>query len=312
MAEILVADIGGTTSRFAFVKPGQVPSGIVTAANDQFADAEAALAQALRRVAAKPTDAVLAVACPITGDEIALTNRNWRFSLRALSEKLGMRIHAINDFEALAWSLSILRETDARPIGEGARDPNGVRLVLGPGTGLGVAALVPIAGGFHVVPGEGGHSSFGPVAPDEAAIFARLAEEFAPLSAEHVISGPGLARLHRAVNPGVMKLAPEMILRQARAGDREARNTVALFVRLLGRFAGDMALAFKATGGIYLAGGVAAGLGPLLDARLFRGAFDNHPPQQPLLARIATALITREEPGLLGCSAYAAAKLALR
>jgi len=102
-----------------------------------------------------------------------------------------------------------------------------------------------------------------------------------------------------------MKLSSEMILTQARAGHREARNTIALFVRLLGRFAGDVALTFKATGGVYVAGGVAMGLGALLDERTFRAAFEAHPPHQALLAAIPTSLITYEEPGLLGCAAVA-------
>ena len=96
-----------------------------------------------------------------------------------------------------------------------------------------------------------------------------------------------------------------MIVRQARAGDRAARATIAMFVRLLGRFAGDMALAFRATGGVYVAGGVATGLGPLFDARLFRAAFERHPPYEAMLKAIPSALITCAEPGLIGCVAVA-------
>jgi glucokinase len=223
-----------------------------------------------------------------------------------LSARFGLSpIHAVNDFEALAWALPSLRRSDLQPVGEDREFPAGVKIVVGPGTGLGVAALVPTGNGYHVIASEAGHSSFGPAYPDEEAIFHRLAEKGAPLSAEAVLSGSGLAALHAALHPDTLKVKSEMIVRQARAGDRAARATIAMFVRLLGRFAGDMALTFRATGGVYIAGGVATGLGPLFDARLFRTAFERHPPYEALLKSIPTALIICEEPGLIGCVAVA-------
>jgi glucokinase len=125
------------------------------------------------------------------------------------------------------------------------------------------------------------------------------------LSAEYILSGPGLMRLHLAVNPDAAPHGAEDILRAAHSGDAAARATASLFVRLLGRFAGDAALTFKATGGIYLAGGVAAGLGALLDAAQFRAAFEAHPPFEKWLANIPVALITCTEPGLIGCATVA-------
>ncbi|MFZ5690640.1 MAG: ROK family protein [Pseudomonadota bacterium] len=306
MADILIADIGGTTSRAAFATPGGRPQGIVTIANDSVDGLEGVLARALEGIAQRPRAAVLALAAPVSGEEIALTNRNWRVRLPELSARFGLSpIHAVNDFEALAWALPSLRGDDLQPIGDAHDLPHGVKLVIGPGTGLGVAALVPTDTGFHVIASEAGHSSFGPAYPDEEIIFHRLAETGAPLSAEALLSGSGLAALHAAMHPGILKVKPEMIVRQARAGDRAARASVAMFVRLLGRFAGDMALTFRSTGGVYVAGGVATGLGPLLDARLFRAAFERHPPYEPMLKSIPSALITCEEPGLIGCAAVA-------
>lgn len=310
MADILIADIGGTTSRAAFASPGGRPQGIVTIANDSVDGPEDVLARLLEGASHRPRAAVLALAAPVSGEEIALTNRNWRVRLPDLSARFGFStIHALNDFEALAWALPWLQRSDLQPIGEDRDFPDGVKLVVGPGTGLGVAALVPTGRGtgsaFHVIASEAGHSSFGPAYPDEAIIFHRLAEKAAPLSAEAVLSGSGLSALHAAMHPDTLKVKSEMIVRQARAGDRAARATVAMFVRLLGRFAGGMALTFRATGGVYIAGGVATGLGPLFDARLFRAAFERHPPYEALLKAIPTALITCEEPGLIGCAAVA-------
>jgi len=306
MADILIADIGGTTSRAAFASLGGRPERIVTIANDSVDGPEGVLARLLEGVSQRPRTAVLAFAAPVNGEEIALTNRNWLVRLPDLSARFGISsIHAVNDFEALAWALPQLGPDDLQPIGDDCAFPDGVKLVVGPGTGLGVAALVPTRDGLHVIASEAGHSSFGPAYADEELVFHRLMEKRTPLSAEAVLSGAGLAALHDAMHPGTLKVKAEMIVRQARAGDRNARVTIAMFVRLLGRFVGDMALTFRATGGVYIGGGVATGLGPLFDARLFRAAFERHPPYEPMLKAIPTALITCAEPGLIGCVAVA-------
>ena len=306
MSDFLIADIGGTTTRAAFAAIGGRPEGIVTLANDSIDGPEGVFERMLDGVNDLPRAAVLALAAPIMGNEITMTNRDWCVRLPALSERFGISsIHAVNDFEALAWAVPSLNDGDLRRIGESRSFPTGVKLVVGPGTGLGTAALVPVRDGYEVIASEGGHCSFGPAFADEEPVFRRLAEEKAPLSAECILSGPGLERLHVAMHPSTMRLKSEMIVMQARAGNREARATVAMFVRLLGRFAGDMALAFKATGGVYIAGGVATGLGTLFDMRMFRAAFEWHPPYEALLKDIPSALITCIEPGLIGCVAVA-------
>ena len=144
-----------------------------------------------------------------------------------------------------------------------------------------------------------------PAAADERVVFERLANGAGPVTAETVISGPGLERIYRAINPFGIPLEARTIVAQARTGAAEQRAAIDLFVRLLGRFAGDIALAFKATGGVYIAGGVALKLGPLFNAATFRAAFENHPPYRDLLAAIPTWLITCNEPGLVGCAAVA-------
>ena len=306
MSDILIADIGGTTSRAAFAAIGGRPERIVTIANDSMDGPEDVFERMLEGANALPRAAVLAIAGPVIGDKITLTNRAWCVRLPDLSARFGISpIHAVNDFEALAWALPSLEAGDLRPLGEICEARGGVKLVLGPGTGMGVAALVPAGAGWQVIASEGGHVSFGPGYSDEEPVFRRLGEDQSALSAECILSGPGLARLHAAMHPGTMRLKSEMIIMQARAGQHEARATIAMFVRLLGRFAGDMALAFKATGGVYVAGGVATGLGPLFDARLFRAAFERHPPYENLLKSIPSALITCAEPGLIGCVAVA-------
>ena len=192
---------------------------------------------------------------------------------------------------------------DTRPLDKAAAPQDGAKVVLGPGTGLGVAALVPVDGRWQVVASEGGHASFGPQAADEDAVFARLREQSRSISAETVLSGPGLLRLARALDPRAQYREPETIVASALAREPSALAAARLFVRLLGRFAGDVALTFKALGGVYITGGVASGLGPLLDEPPFRQAFEAHPPYETLLGAIPTLLMTCEEPGLIGCAA---------
>jgi glucokinase len=304
---VLLADIGGTYSRFAFAGSDGRPHRVVTIDNDAFPALDAAIGSYLEEIDTRPDAAVLAVAGPVNGQEIALTNRGWRFHLGDLAEQFGLaRIHAINDFEALAWALPRLGENDTRRLGAGTQRgaPLGAKVVLGPGTGLGVAALVPSGDSWQSVASEGGHASFGADTPEEEAVFSRLRRR-GHVSAETVLSGPGLARLHLALHPETAPLAPETIVAHAQAGERSARATARLFVRLLGRFAGDVALTFKATGGVYITGGVAFGLGTLFDEALFRAAFEAHPPYERMLAAIPTHLVTCAEPGLLGCAALA-------
>ncbi len=307
---VLVADIGGTNARFALADPAGGLRAIGIVPNEDAPTFEAAIEHYLTEHQVRPRAAVLAIAGPVGGDEIAMTNRPWRFRLSGLKQKFGFQVvRAINDFEALAWAIVGRADTDIRPLGVVAGPPPAtgvVKAVLGPGTGLGVAGIVPLEkGGWHVVASEGGHISFGPASRQEEPLFARLRERHGPLSAETLLSGPGLERLQAALNPDAPPLASHEIVRRAEAGSRAERACVDLFVRLLGRFAGDAVLMFKATGGVYIAGGVALGIAPFMDASIFRAAFEAHPPYAELMARIPSFLVTCPEPGLLGCAALA-------
>ena len=303
---ILVADIGGTTCRFAVIGPDGRPERVIRFPNREVADMAAAILRYVAEAGVQPQAGVLAVAGPVDGDEITLTNRAWHFRLSELRTSIGFsQLHAINDFAAVAWALPALRSDDLWPIGGTTTCGPGVRVAYGPGTGLGVAALIPDNGGWRVFPSEGGHVSFGPADAAEEPIFTRLRALTGAISAETVLLGPGLTRLHGALHPDAAPLGSEEILAHAKTGEKASGAKAAMFVRLLGRFAGDLALTFKAAG-VYLAGGVGYGLAGLIDAREFRQAFEAHPPYERLLASVPTFLITERAPGLIGCAAYAA------
>jgi glucokinase len=307
MRTTLLADIGGSKSRFAIANSSGALEHVLVIHNDTAADLDAAVSRYLEETGANPRAATLALAGPVEGEEAVLTNRtNWRIRRVEFAKRFGLsELRLLNDFEAIAWALPHLGPAHTRPLGSAVPVREGVKVVLGPGTGLGVAALLPADGRWHVIASEGGHASFGPQAPDEAEVFARLRDECGSVSAETVLSGAGLVRLARALDPQAACHAAETIAASALAREPAAQAAARLFVRLLGRFAGGLALTFKALGGVYIAGGVASGLGPLLDEPQFRAAFEAHPPHQALLETIPTLLITCEEPGLIGCAAHA-------
>ena len=320
MSSVLLADIGGSTSRFAVCAPGGRPEKISVIDNESVSGPEAAIRRYLDENDLAPRAAVLAVAGPVAGREIKFTNRDWRFNCDQLAEQFGFQaIQPINDFEALAHSLAVLRPDEMRAIGTACIPLAGPRAVLGPGTGLGVAALVPHGREWIALASEGGHASFGPATDDERVVFQRLAHDAKGgafkggtfkdgtfITAETLISGPGLERIYRALNPLCIPLVARTIVEEARAGATDALGAIDLFVRLLGRFAGDIALTLKATGGVFIAGGVAQKLGRLFDEEIFRAAFEHHPPYEGMLAAIPTSLVTCREPGLVGCAALAA------
>jgi glucokinase len=307
MSTTLLADIGGSKSRFALGNPSGALERVVVIHNDTVTGLDAAVAHYLEETGARPRAATMAVAGSVDGEEVVLTNRtSWRLRRGEFAKRFGfLQLRVLNDFEAIAWALPRLGAAHTRPLGKPAAVREGMKIVLGPGTGLGVAALLPADGRWHVVASEGGHASFGPQAADEVELFARLRDECGSVSAESVLSGPGLVRLAHALDPRAGSHEPETIVAGALAREPVAHAAARLFVRLLGRFAGGLALTFKAVGGVYITGGVACGLGPLLDEPQFRAAFEAHPPYTSLLKTIPTLLITCEEPGLIGCAAVA-------
>jgi glucokinase len=306
MQQVFIADIGATNTRMATVGPDGRPSAIVKLRGDEVASLDAAIARYCEETGARPEAGVLAIAAPVETDAVTMTNRAWSFRLSDIAKRFGWRaIRAMNDFEAVAWSLPRLSADDTHPLGAAMPAVRGTRVVFGPGTGLGVAALIPTVAGDAVVPTEGGHVSFGPATAAEEPVFARIRDEFGGVTSEAVLSGPGIERLHRAMHGAARPQAAADITAGALHGDAAACETVAMFVRLFGRFAGDLALMFRATGGVYAAGGISRRIAPFLEAPEFRAAFDNHPPYAALLQTIPTTLITLDEPGLLGCAALA-------
>jgi glucokinase len=294
---LLVADIGGTNCRVALVDAaGQAPRMIGKLSTRDEPSCEAALSSALAAAGARPRSAALAVAGPIIDKAAELTNAGWRFDGASLMAALRLEQGLLlNDFEALAACLPTLGQADLLPIAEGSPAPDGARLILGPGTGFGAAALVGRAGRHVIAPSEAGHMELGPASEDEAALWPLIARVQGRVTIESALSGSGLARLDSALRlsqGGTATLGDGAeVARAAEAGEPVALAAVELFGRLLGRVAGDLALALKATGGVFIAGGVAPKLTPLFDLAGLRRAFADKAPMEALMRRVPLSLV---------------------
>ncbi|MEQ9642352.1 MAG: glucokinase [Alphaproteobacteria bacterium] len=313
MADLaLLADVGGTNARVTLVAPGGSEMTVVERRCDDFENLEAVLADALDALDGKPTRAALALAGPVEDDVVRLTNRPWTVSAAAMKRRFGLDdCRLVNDFAAVAWSLPHLGDDDLEMFGDGeaAERGRGAMAVLGPGTGLGVGAAVPSSDGWSIVAAEGGHVGFAPSDHFEASLLQHVWKTQLVVSREDLLSGPGLARLHLAmaalgdVEP--VGDQPAAIVSAARDDpDGLAAQTVRAFCRMLGGYAGDLALIYGAWGGVFLAGGVIGRLGGLFDAAGFRERFVAKAPMQDRLALVPTFKIIHPYPALRGLSAY--------
>ena len=293
----LVADIGGTGCRLGWVaEQGAAVADVV--AEDRALGPEAAVARYLERRVGRPRSAAFAVAAPVVGDAVRMTNRNWSFSIRDLEQRLGLaRLVVVNDFAALARGLPLLGDGDTMRVGGGATVDGAAMAVLGPGTGLGVAGLVPAPAGPTVVVGEGGHVSLAAATPREDAVVAVLRARFGHVSAERALSGAGLVNLHdalRAVDglPAQRRSAAQITGADGlAAGEPTCVEAVALFFAFLGSVAGDLALTLGARGGVYVAGGIVPRLGAAIAAAPFRARFEAKGRYRAYLEAIPTAVI---------------------
>jgi len=310
---ILIGDIGGTNARFAilvdsYAEPKEFPI-VQTAA---FATIDQAIQTAiLDRTSVQPRSAVLAVAGPVDGDEIALTNCDWVVRPRVMFEQLGLSdIVVLNDFEAQALAVVALGAEHMEKIGPGEPEPLGSRVVLGPGTGLGVAGLIHACHRWIPVPGEGGHMDIGPRTARDREVFPHIEPIEGRISGEQILCGRGLVNTYRAVAKadGVTPrfTSPAEITGAAlEKSDAVAQEALSMFVTCLGRTAGDLALVFMSRGGVYLTGGIAQKIVPALKNGTFRAAFEDKAPHRELLRSMPVYVITHPLAALAGLAAYA-------
>ncbi len=305
----LVADIGGTNARFALVADGGdgapiEPQTLICAEYPTIVDAvETYLAGV---TLPRPGQASVSVASPVTGDYLAMTNHSWSFSGAETRAALDLSLFkVINDYTALALALPFLTESQYRQVGGGHAIEGAVKAVLGPGTGLGVSGVAPVGDHWAPIEGEGGHVTYGPVTAREAQIIDAMRENYQHVSAETLVSGPGLARcyeiLTRLERGEGERLQPGEVAARAQEGSCElAVEALSIFCAAFGTVAGNLALTLGARGGVYIGGGIVLKILDFFSASEFRARFDRHGRLTPYLEPIPIYVIDTAYPALIG------------
>ncbi|MDD5298352.1 MAG: glucokinase [Rhodocyclaceae bacterium] len=319
MDPCLVADIGGTNARFAltvnfhdFFSVSVLPCGQYPGIGEAM---EAYLSQCGHHGI---RHGVMAIATPVLGDQVQMTNHHWSFSVEATRARIGLDTFLVlNDFSALAMALPFLGDGELVRLDRDGESRHGVKAVIGPGTGLGVAGLVPVGDGWQALATEGGHVDFAPSDRQEMEMLKHLWREYPHVSAERLVSGPGIALMYRTLcelsgeTPRAGEAA-EVVALATDASCPLVRQALGMFSGILGGVAGDLALTFGARGGVYLGGGILGKLGSQFDTERYRERFLGKGRFRAYLEAVPNYLITAEHPAFVGAARFLRQHLAHR
>ncbi len=326
-AVVLAGDIGGTNARLRVARTQSERLDVLAEESLRVADF-AGLGDAIDAFVARARDAAdapfaldracFAVAGPIAGRSAKLTNAAWTIDADAIAERFHIaHVRLVNDFHAAAAGVDEIAPEKMLVLQQGIAMGRAPRLVIGAGTGLGVAYAIPLGGGFRVVPGEGGHVGFAPADDEQIELMRFVRASVGRVTAEHLLSGSGIVRLYAFASASLRRGDEDIpddvaqdgaaaVARRAREGEPAAQHALELFAAILGAVAGDHALSVLASGGVYIAGGIAAKLTDHLRSGAFLAAFNAKGAHSELMARMPVRVVLDERLGLAG-----AARLAL-
>ncbi|MCF2949343.1 glucokinase [Paraglaciecola aquimarina] len=310
MSAQFVADVGGTNIRLAQIENGQLSHIKKYLCSDYATITEVIKVYFDEFPQVKFTAGCLGVACPVTSDAITMTNNSWQFSINELQAELGLTwLGVINDFTAVAYAVTVLDDHQKVQIGPGKSIAGENIAVFGPGTGLGVKHLTPNADGWLALDGEGGHVDFAAVDEIDIAILQFLTNKFGHASAEEVMSGRGIVHIYQAIAEFKGAAAPLVdaadITESALNGSCDlCVATLAQFSKVLGSFAGNLALNLGTRGGVYIGGGIAPRFTDFIRESDFRERFEAKGRFRDYVAGIPTFIITEPDHGLIGAMAY--------
>jgi len=307
----LVGDVGGTNARLALC---DVASGAISQAKtfstSDYDSLEAVIRTWLDAQQHEIAAACIAIACPINGDRVEMTNHHWQFSTQEMKANLGLQqLEIINDFTAVSMAVPMLKPEHLLQFGGKEPVKDKPVAIYGAGTGLGVSHLVHVDRRWVSLPGEGGHVDFAANSEEEDQILVVLRAELGHVSAERILSGSGLVNLYRAIvkSDGRVpeKLEPKDVTERALADSCiDCRRALSMFCVSMGRFGGNLALNLGTFGGVYIAGGIVPRFLDFFKASGFRAAFEDKGRFKEYVADIPVYLITHEQPGLLGAGAH--------
>jgi glucokinase len=310
----LVGDIGATNARFGLISSDRQLLHSATHPCADYPTIADALAAYLagRGPLPMPRQGAIAIASAVAGDLVAMTNHPWRFSISALKAHFGFdRLEVVNDFTAAALALPYLGAADRTIVGGGVAVDTAPIGVLGPGSGLGVSGLLRCGSGWIALAGEGGHATLAPASDRESAVLDHLRRHFDHVSAERVLSGPGLVNLYNTLSaidgaPSRGYTAAQITDHAIHGTDQRCVETVVMFCAMLGTTAGNLGLTLGARGGVYIAGGIVPRLGQTFVDSPFRERFEAKGRFREYMAAIPTHVVTHPFPAFLGCAALLA------
>lgn len=317
MSHALIADLGGTNARFALVPINQYLPQEVRVFSckeyETFFDAASAYVKECSVDLGAIDAIVLAIAGPVNQEVIRFSNNPWHFTRQQIQDHFGQdkKIALLNDFDAIGHSLEVIPKEELVQVGEPSEiDPKAAAWVLGAGTGLGVACVVPNEHGANIVlPGEGGHVDLSTCNDQEDYILRFLRERHHRVSAERVLSGMGLENMYEALahRQGIEKrlTAPEIGAAIEQGDDPIALATLEQFFVFLGRVTGDLILSVESRGGVYIAGGIVPRYLDFIHHSGFREAMQDKGRMKAFVSPIPTFVVMSEYPGLMGCANYA-------
>jgi len=305
----ILADIGGTNARFAILEEtGEIGHVQIYAVRENPTLLGALFA--FRKQHCQNHEIValaLAVAGPVLSDVVELTNSDWVCDRAEIAKAFATEhVFILNDFEAIAMAIVDLKAEDVQPIQVGEKSMIHPMLVMGPGTGMGVAALKPIPGcdEFLAVTTEAGHTRYAPANERERNIVRFLSRSLNFVSAENLVSGPGLVRLYEAnchlVSEEAVLHEPAEVVAKAMEGDNMCRQVLDDFAAIFGSFASQLALSYIALGGIYLTGGVLGKMGTSFNQRRFLERFATNPAMSKMLDRMPVLRVVADIPAFAG------------
>lgn len=306
----LIADIGGLYARFALeTSYGEFTQqrSLRCADFPSFEAAMSAYVSSLKNT--QVAHAAVAIANPVDGDQVRMTNYHWQFSIEETRVNLGLEtLVVVNDFTSLAMALPRLSTQDFRQVGSGQTVKNSVIGLLGSGTGLGVSGLIPAGEGWTSLGSEGGHTSFAPADAQESAVLQYAWRHFEHVSFERLLSGSGLELTYLALaelnkQPVKPLSAPEITRLALETKDGLCVQTLEVFCNMLGTAASNLAVTLGSTGGIYIGGSIVPRLGAFFDQSGFRKRFEQKGRFSHYLSNIPTFVITAPEATFLGASA---------
>ena len=304
----LIADIGGTNARFALVDEGgtlpQYERTLSCANYRTLIDAVLAYLEDVSQ--SMPETASLAIATPVTNDRVVMTNHVWDLSLEETRKALGIEsLKVLNDYTALALALPYLSKDDYYQVGAGTAVDKQAMAVLGPGTGLGVSGAIYAGDYWLPLQSEGGHVSYGPLNDRETAVIEIICKHRDHVSAESLVSGPGLVLLYESIAKcdGVdheLLSAQEITSKALSKSSASAEEAVAMLCGILGSVAGNLALTLGARGGVFVGGGIVPKLGDYFQRSPFRVRFESKGRFSQYLSEIPTHVISSKYPALIG------------